>query len=130
VSSLLFLLAHTGNQGEAPVGLTALFTAGVVLAVALRRTGALWFSIGMHLGWDWGQSFFYGVPDSGLLTKGHLFGGQPHGAEWLTGGATGPEGSLFALLIELVFIPLIVWRFRAVKYPDRQSFPKRPGSLI
>jgi len=129
-TSILFLLAHTGNPGETPIGLAAVFAAGLLLAVALWRTGALWFSIGMHLGWDWGQSFFYGVPDSGLVTKGHLFEGRSHGVAWLSGGATGPEGSLFALLVELAFIPLILWRFKAVKYPDRQSLPKQPGALI
>jgi uncharacterized protein len=130
ITSALFLLAHTGNPGETPIGLAAVFAAGLLLAVALWRTGALWFSIGIHLGWDWGQSFFYGVPDSGLVTKGHLFEGQSHGAAWLSGGATGPEGSLFALLVELAFIPLILWRFKSVKYPHPQSLPKQPGARI
>lgn len=130
ITCVLFLLAHTGNPGETPIGLAAVFAAGLLLAVALWRTGALWFSIGIHLGWDWGQSFFYGVPDSGLVTKGHLFEGHSHGATWLSGGATGPEGSLFALLVELAFIPLILWRFKGVKYPDPQSLPKQPGAVI
>lgn len=130
LTSGIFLLAHTGNRGETPVGLAAVFMAGFLLVVALRRTGALWFSIGIHLGWDWGQSFFYGVPDSGLITRGHLFEGQAHGVAWLSGGATGPEGSLFALLVELAFVPLILWRFRSSNYPDRQSLPRRPGSVI
>lgn len=129
-TSGLFLLAHTGNQGETPVGLGAVFMAGFLLVVALRRTGALWFSIGIHLGWDWGQSFFYGVPDSGVVTRGHLFEGQAHGTAWLSGGATGPEGSLFALLVELAFVPLILWRFRTAKYPDSASLAKRSGSVI
>jgi CAAX protease family protein len=130
ITSLLFLVAHMGNPGETPIGLTAVFAAGMLLAVALWRTGALWFSIGIHLGWDWGQSFFYGVPDSGLVTRGHLFEGRSHGVAWLSGGATGPEGSLFALLVELAFIPLILWRFKTVKYPDRQSIPRQSGAVI
>ncbi|HTZ95798.1 MAG TPA: CPBP family intramembrane glutamic endopeptidase [Terriglobales bacterium] len=130
VTSGIFLLAHTGNQGETPVGLAQVFMAGFLLVVALRRTGALWFSMGIHLGWDWGQSFFYGVPDSGLITRGHMFEGQSHGAAWLSGGTTGPEGSLFALLVELAFVPLILWRFRSAKYPDPASLPKRPGAVI
>ena len=129
-TSLLFLVAHTGNSGETPIGLAAVLAAGLLLAVALWRTGALWVSIGIHLGWDWAQSFFYGVPDSGLITKGHLFNGQSHGTAWLSGGATGPEGSLFALLVEVAFIPLILWRFKTVKYPDRESLPKQPGATI
>lgn len=130
VTSGIFLLAHTDNKGETPVGLAQVFMAGFLLVVALRRTGALWFSIGIHLGWDWGQSFFYGVPDSGLITNGHLFEGQSHGAAWLSGGTTGPEGSLFALLVVLVLVPLILWRFPNAKYPDTASLAKRPGAVI
>jgi membrane protease YdiL (CAAX protease family) len=130
ITSAVFLLAHTGNKGETVIGLASVFFAGVLLAVALWRTGSLWFSIGIHLGWDWAQSFFYGVPDSGLVTKGHLFEGTAHGPAWLSGGATGPEGSLFALLVQLAIIPVLIWRFRTVQYPDQQSLPKQPAAMI
>ena len=130
LTSTLFLLGHMGNPGVTKVGLAAVFMAGILLSVALWRTGALWFSIGIHLGWDWAQSFFYGVPDSGLVTKGHLFEGQAHGTAWLSGGATGPEGSVFALLVETAFIPLILWRFRTVRYPDPQTLPKQPAASL
>src|SRR5262249_54537109 len=130
MTSVLFLLAHMGNNGETAVGLSAVFLAGILLCTALWRSGSLWFSVGIHLGWDWAQSFFYGVPDSGLVTRGHLFEGQAHGPAWLSGGATGPEGSLFALLIELALIPLILWRFRSIRYPDPESLPKQPTALI
>jgi len=35
-------------------------------ASAIWRTGNLWFAIGNHAAWDWGQTFLFGTPDSGL----------------------------------------------------------------
>jgi hypothetical protein len=50
----------------------------------------------MHSAWDWGESFFYSVPDSGIVVRGHLFNSRFHGPAWLTGGTVGPEASVFA----------------------------------
>ena len=123
----LFTYAHTGNAGETTIGLIDVFLAGVVLALMLQRTGNLWFPIGFHAAWDWAQSFFYGVADSGLQTKGTLL--SPHiptnKPDWLTGGTVGPEGSVLSALMELFLIALILWRFRKVKYPEGINPEKR-----
>jgi membrane protease YdiL (CAAX protease family) len=74
---------------------------GLLAAFSLRRTGSIWFAIGMHTAWDWGQSFFYGVPNSGIVATGHLMNSSLNGPNWLTGGSVGPEGSIlvFPLLL-------------------------------
>jgi hypothetical protein len=56
----------------------------------------------MHAAWDWAETYFYGVPDSGFLAKGHLFNSALHGPAWLTGDKVGPEGSVFAFLVLIV----------------------------
>ncbi len=61
ILSLLFLGFHLLNAGETAVGLVAF---GVLLPQHWL-TGNRWFAIGFHAAWDWGQSFFYGVPNSG-----------------------------------------------------------------
>lgn len=91
--SFAFGAIHLGNPGEARYGAAMAGSFGLVAALALWRTGNLWFAIGMHAGWDWAETYFYGTPDSGLLAKGHLFSSSFHGANWLTGGSVGPEGS-------------------------------------
>jgi CAAX protease family protein len=130
ITSLLFFFAHTGNQGESAMGLLDVFLGGIVLSVMLWRTGSLWFAVGFHAAWDWAQSFFYGVPDSGLVTKGHLFEGQSHGWALLSGGSVGPEGSLYSSLIEIVLVGLVLWRFRKPLYPEAQTLPRQPGAMI
>jgi membrane protease YdiL (CAAX protease family) len=101
--SVLFGAAHLGNPGEAQIGAVMAGSFGLVSAFALRRTGSLWFSIGMHASWDWGETYFFGTADSGILAQGHLLNSSFHGPAWLTGGSIGPEGSY------LVFGVLITW---------------------
>ena len=96
-SVCLFMSGHIGNPGETLPGILAVGLAGAVFAFSLYRTGTLWWAIGMHAAWDWAQTFFYGVSDSGIAATGHLLGSHPTGRTLLSGGSTGPEGSLLVL---------------------------------
>jgi uncharacterized protein len=102
VLSILFGAIHLSNLGEAWFGAAMAGSFGVLASFALQRTGNIWFPIGMHAAWDWSETFFYSVPDSGFLAKGHLFNSTFHGPTWLTGGTVGPEGSVFAFLALIV----------------------------
>jgi len=107
IFSILFFLGHTRNLGESPIGLLSVFLAGMVFCFSLWRTGSLWWAIGLHTSWDWGQSFLYGVADSGLVIQHRLFATHPVGKPILSGGTTGPEGSIFIVGI-LALIVLII----------------------
>lgn len=98
----LFGLAHAGNPGESKFGLLSVVCFGVLFCLFLRRTGNLWLAVGFHAGWDWGQTFFYGVSDSGLAPYHNLFNSSFSGPAWLTGGTVGPEASIFTPLTLLV----------------------------
>jgi len=100
VLSIVFGAIHGLNPGEASVGLVAVVAIGFFFCLTLRRTGTLWWAVGFHAAWDWGESFLYSVPDSGNLARGHLLNSSLHGPSWLTGGSVGPEGSylVFALM--------------------------------
>jgi hypothetical protein len=98
----LFGALHLQNSGEAWFGGLMAGAFGLVAAFAVRRTGNVWFAVGLHAAWDWGQTYFYSTPDSGFLAKGHLFNSSIHGPTWITGGAVGPEGSVFALAVLIV----------------------------
>jgi len=90
---------HLRNPGEAKYGALMAGSFGLLAAFSLRRTGNIWFAIGMHAAWDWGETFFYSVPDSGMPAKGHLLNSSFHGPNWLTGGTVGPEASVFAFIV-------------------------------
>lgn len=97
--SLLFGLAHAGNPGESKLGLLSVVLFGLLFCLFLRRTGNLWWAVGFHAGWDWGQTFLYGVSDSGIAPYHNLFRCSFSGSAWLTGGSVGPEASVFTPIV-------------------------------
>ncbi len=107
IFSLLFGLGHGKNPGESPIGLLSAGLAAMLFCFSLWRTGSLWWAIGFHTSWDWGQSFLYGVPDSGLMVQHHLLATHAVGKPVLSGGTTGPEGSVFIIAV-LALASLII----------------------
>ena len=116
ILAVLFGAIHLNNFGEATIGACMAACFGFVATFSLWRTGNIWFAIGMHAAWDWGESFFYGVPDSGAVAQGHLLNSSLHGANWLTGGTVGPEGSWLVLPVLLLMAAAIHFIF-----PKRSS---------
>jgi membrane protease YdiL (CAAX protease family) len=102
ILSALFGLIHAGNPGETPAGLAAAAFIGLVFCFSIWLTGSLYWAIGIHAAWDWAQSYFFGVADSGLRIHGHLFETHATGNPYLSGGSTGPEGSIFCFLVMVV----------------------------
>ena len=82
---------HVRNPGETWLGLLAVVAIGLFFCLTLYRTGSLWFAVGFHAFWDWGQTFLYSVPDSGTMEPGHLMRPSFQGPDWLTGGSVGPR---------------------------------------
>ena len=118
LSAAWFGYSHHGNSGEDWIGLFNAGAFGLLACFLLRRTGNLWMPIGLHTSFDWGETYFYGVPDSGQTLPGHLLNSSSSGATWLSGGTVGPEGSvLCTLLIVVVWLVCRTW-LREVKYPN------------
>lgn len=114
--SLAFGGIHLSNHGEVWVGALGASSIGLFFCLTLRRTGTLWFAVGFHAAWDWGESYLYSVPDSGEISAGHLLNSSFHGPAWLTGGTVGPEGSVLVfVLIALLFLAFSA-AYREVKY--------------
>lgn len=107
--SALFALAHGRNPGESKFGLLSVFVFGLLFCLLLRRTGNLWIAVGFHAGWDWGQTFFYGVRDSGIVPYHNLLNSEFTGSRWITGGSVGPEASIFTPIV-LVIVGIVFAR--------------------
>jgi len=115
--SALFGFSHIFNRGETWVGALNAGVAGLVFALLLRRSGSLWLPIGTHAAWDWAESYFYGVPDSGFVLPGHLLDSSFAGSKWLTGGSVGPEGSLLCtLVLAVIALGAALW-LREARFP-------------
>jgi len=113
ILSFLFGYGHLANPGEAKIGAFMAGSFGLLALFSLRRTGSLWFAVGMHMAFDWTETYFFGVPDSGLLAQGHLLNSSFHGPDWITGGTVGPEGSYFVFVVLVVCAVAIHFLFPA-----------------
>jgi len=115
--SLLFGAGHLGNPGENKFGIVMVFVDGMVMCFSLWRTGNLWFAIGNHAAWDWGQTFLFGTANSGFHGQNALMNSSFHGPLLLAGGTDGPEGSLLVLLSEALFVLVIAVFYRQRRFP-------------
>jgi uncharacterized protein len=114
--SCMFGLIHLQNSGEQWPGILAAAAIGFFFCLTLRRTGTLWFAVGFHAAWDWGETFFYSVPDSGTVFPGHLLKSSFHGPRWLTGGMVGPEGSVLCFAVIAIVWVAFERTYRQMKY--------------
>ena len=116
ILSCAFGAVHLSNGGEGYVGALSAAFIGLFFCLTLERTGTLWFAVGFHAVWDWGQTYVVGVADSGTVEPGHLLAPSFHGSPWLTGGSVGPEGSALCFLLVLVIWMVFAWRYPLAKY--------------
>jgi len=108
VTSLIFGAVHLGNPGESWPGIVSVVVVGIFWCFTLRRTGSLWFALGMHAAFDFGETFLFSVPDSGVIFPGHLSNAVIHdGPAWLVGGTAGSEASVLDFMILGIFFYVV-----------------------
>ena len=116
LSSLIFAGLHVFNPGFSVQAGLGLVLAGLFLATGWLRTGRLWLSIGLHIGWNFFEGTVFGFPVSGLDLF-RLMDYRIEGPAWATGGAFGPEAGAI-VLPGLALGALLVWL-----YTRRRSRP-------
>jgi membrane protease YdiL (CAAX protease family) len=115
-----FGLMHGANGGESAVGIVAAGAIGLLFSLSLWYTGSLWWAVGFHAAWDWGESYVYGTADSGMVVQGHWLTAHATGPAIWTGGATGPEASILIWpLLVILALGMAVWWGRRAKSPFR-----------
>jgi uncharacterized protein len=125
-STIWFTWSHTEGSNGNWVGLASVAAFGLLACLMLRRTGNLWMAIGFHAAWNWGQSYVFGVNDSGHPPPpGHLLTStiSSTAPAWLSGASVGPEGSALCLVLIGVLGVLYARVLRGVRYPDTRSGP-------
>jgi uncharacterized protein len=116
--SLAFAAGHLGNNGESILGIVQVFVGGLFFCLSLWYTKSLLWAVGFHAGWDWGQSYFYGTADSGLVMQNHFLASHASGNPLWSGGTTGPEGSLVTVpLLVMAGTGMWLWWGRIRNYP-------------
>lgn len=123
VSAVLFAALHAANPGAGAASFVGILAAGYFLAYAWVRTGQLWLSIGLHLGWNFFEGVVFGFPVSGLgvyrLIEQHVTG-----PKLITGGDFGPEAGL----VVLPALAFGAWLIRLYTAGRRADIARRPKS--
>lgn len=126
VSSVIFGGLHLVNPNATLWGASAIaLEAGLMLGAAYAATRALWLPIGLHFGWNTAQAGVFGTAVSGSEDAfSGLLTGQTSGPTAISGGAFGPEGSVFAVLfcgaITVYLLRVAHRRGRIVPRPARR----------
>jgi uncharacterized protein len=126
ILSGVFAALHRRNAGENWIGVAGVFVIGMIFAFSLKRTGTLWLAIGMHTGFDFGETFLYSAPNSGIQFQGHLSNAQLLSDKvWLTGGTVGPEASVFSF-VTMLLVALAIHLY----FPAGQPIPDLPAESV
>ena len=103
ISAIIFGALHLGNPNSSLIaGIGLAIQAGLLLGAAYIYTRNLWFPIAIHFAWNFSQSAIFGANVSGNQLSKTLITSKIKGAEWLTGGSFGPEGSIQATIFALI----------------------------
>ena len=107
VSSALFALLHF-SRGQHWLVTVSNFLFGVFGCCWALRSKSILGVMGWHSGWNWLLAVGFGLPLSGIDVNipSLLIDLKPVGANWLTGGAQGPEASVVCIAY---FVVASVW---------------------
>lgn len=111
ISSLIFTLLHfSPEQHRLVTGNTLLFA--LFASAWSISSNNIWGVMGWHAGWNWIIATGFDVPVTGLDAgvPALIVSLAPVGTDFLTGGADGPEGSIFCTLFLVCGIIFFVWR--------------------
>ena len=99
LSGVVFGAFHLANPDATVYGALAIAVeAGGMLTAAYVATRRLWVPIGVHFGWNFAAAGVFSTEVSGNGSTHGLLESATSGPAFVTGGAFGPEGSVFALL--------------------------------
>lgn len=108
IQILLFGVAHIANPGADYLTMFSNAIGGLMYSLAFIYSGRIWMPITLHLFWNLFQSF-WGFNVSGLTFYSDIFVSiNPQGADYLSGGAYGLEGSLIGITARFLVLALVI----------------------
>jgi hypothetical protein len=110
ISSLIFALMHSFNSNLCWSGMIELFIAGMLLGSTYIYTKNLWFSISLHLFWNFIQGCIFDYNVSGLNVSSILTFDTPL-KNTFNGGDFGFEGSWLCTLLSSFAILIILYYY-------------------
>jgi len=120
ITTALFAGLHLVKPHENVIDIGMIFVLGLIICMSVRITGSLWWAVGWHAAFDFGQLFIIGTRNGGRVPQGHLFDVTFLGPAWITGGELGTEASYFMIPTVLGTLIYVIWFLRR-RSPASQS---------
>jgi len=111
LNGLLFGLIHISNPNFSVFAMINITLCGIVFALITLQKKNIWWSVGMHFGWNFCQGTLLGFKVSGIDAPG-LMVSRPVGNATFSGGNFGIEGSVICTFILVLYL---VWLIRKQK---------------
>ncbi|MBQ9060355.1 MAG: CPBP family intramembrane metalloprotease, partial [Firmicutes bacterium] len=73
VNSLVFTAMHLFNPGISFLALVQIFIVGMVFSLFVYYYNGLWMAMAFHAAWNFTQSIFFGLPNSGIVSAYSVF---------------------------------------------------------
>jgi CAAX protease family protein len=122
VSAVVFGAVHGLNPNASVAASVAIILeSGILLAAAYFATRTLWLPIGLHFGWNFAEDFIFGVRISGHAPRPAIIEGTLSGSSLWTGGAYGPEASIWAIGMAAILSGVLI----AIAIRRREIVPTR-----
>ena len=103
VSSLMFTLFHSSNQGFSIIAFVNITLFGIFAAVFMLKRGSIWAVGAIHTVWNFMQGNIFGFSVSGMEKMPSILGATDQGfGSILSGGEFGIEGGLGATVVLLI----------------------------
>ena len=112
ITTALFAGLHLVKPHENATDIGMIFALGLIICISVRITGSLWWAIGWHTTFDFGQLFIIGTRNGGSVPQGRLFDVTFPGPAWITGGELGTEASYFMIPAVLGTLIYVIWFLR------------------
>ena len=109
ITTAVFAGDHLEKPGENVMDIAMIFLAGLIMAISVLKTGSLWWAVGWHAAFDFGQLFLIGTQNGGITPVRRLFDVTFPGPAWINGGDRGTEASIFMIPAMIGSLIYVLW---------------------
>lgn len=113
ISSALFGALHLFNPGVTILSIVNIVLDGIFACFLMLKYDNMWVLAGMHGAWNFVQGNIYGIQVSGQGASASILNySSQSSVDFLSGGAFGAEGSIFASIVLIGCIAYLYWSLK------------------
>ena len=102
-NALFFGVLHLTNPGITVLSFLNIVIIAVALSFVMYYFGSIWMCVAVHSMWNFTQNFLFGLPNSGLVSKGSFLHLDAASDSLFYDATFGVEGSLTAVIVIALF---------------------------